>query len=136
MNIIKAIKSVLAKNTGLICPRCDKSTEGHDEKACERRMSRRYFFGVMASAVAAVGAVGALPRSGVEIARGYREYLIVTSVESGLALDLEEFNGHFIQPHINALCEQIDSDVLAMMGGSKYTLRVGDRISFADAYQK
>jgi hypothetical protein len=38
---------------GLICPRCEKPLEGHDEAACVRRMSRRFFFGVCVGGVAA-----------------------------------------------------------------------------------
>lgn len=40
---------------GLICPRCEKPLEGHEDSACRRRMSRRYFFGALGGlAVAAV----------------------------------------------------------------------------------
>jgi hypothetical protein len=37
----------------LICPRCEQPLEGHDEVACVRRMSRRFFFGVCVGGVAA-----------------------------------------------------------------------------------
>jgi hypothetical protein len=41
----------------IYCPHCDKPLgESHDDKGCNRRMSRRYFFGVIAGAVAAVQA--------------------------------------------------------------------------------
>jgi hypothetical protein len=41
---------------GLVCPRCEKALSEHDEEACARRMSRRYFFGIAAGAAVAVAA--------------------------------------------------------------------------------
>lgn len=55
---------------GLVCPRCEKSLEGHDEAACVRRMSRRYFFGAMAG-----GAV--LAATGPELAKAATTELIL-----------------------------------------------------------
>lgn len=36
------------------CPHCSRSIESHDGKPCARKFSRRFFFGLMAGAVAAV----------------------------------------------------------------------------------
>ncbi len=41
---------------GLVCPRCEKSLAAHDDKACERRMSRRFFIGMSSAAVVALAA--------------------------------------------------------------------------------
>lgn len=38
----------------VLCPRCERSLEGHDEADCARRMSRRYFFGLAVGAAASV----------------------------------------------------------------------------------
>lgn len=40
----------------LYCPRCEKPLDNHDQAACNRRMSRRYFFGVFAGAILAAEA--------------------------------------------------------------------------------
>ncbi len=47
----------------LICPRCERSMECHDDRDCERRMSRRYFFGVTIGAVALATGVNPLLES-------------------------------------------------------------------------
>jgi hypothetical protein len=62
----------------LYCGRCEKPLEGHDERACRRRMSRRYFFGVIAGAAAALSARKRIPTGGLfdpktDIAKLYRE---------------------------------------------------------------
>jgi len=44
-------------DAAVLCPRCERAMEGHDEAACQRRMSRRYFFGLVgAAAVTSVAA--------------------------------------------------------------------------------
>ena len=45
------------KEPNLICPHCEKELVGHDDAACQRRMSRRFFFGAMLGGVVAA-AVG------------------------------------------------------------------------------
>lgn len=42
------------------CPHCSRSIESHDGKPCPRKFSRRFFFGLMAGAGAAV----AVPKQG------------------------------------------------------------------------
>jgi hypothetical protein len=42
-----------ASESRLICPRCEKPLDGHDDQACQRKMSRRYFFGMFGAAAAA-----------------------------------------------------------------------------------
>lgn len=49
------------RKTGLICPRCERSMEGHDNQECKRRISRRYFFGLAAGAVAGLVVAESLP---------------------------------------------------------------------------
>lgn len=46
------------RDSEILCPHCERSMEsGHDLEACARkRMSRRFFFGVMAGAAVAVSA--------------------------------------------------------------------------------
>jgi hypothetical protein len=46
MDFLRGIFS--PKDEGVVCPRCDKAIVGHDEAACSRRLSRRFFFGAMA----------------------------------------------------------------------------------------
>ena len=62
MSILDIFRS---KPTGLVCPRGERPMEGHDEAACARRMSRRYFFGLGAGAVAAAIVVPQLPTGGL-----------------------------------------------------------------------
>jgi hypothetical protein len=52
-----------SESTALICPHCEREMEGdHDLDACaQKRMSRRYFFGVMGGAAAAVTVASKLP---------------------------------------------------------------------------
>src|SRR5260370_16329601 len=38
----------------LVCPRCEEPLANHNEGACARRMSRRYFFGICAGSVGAL----------------------------------------------------------------------------------
>jgi hypothetical protein len=40
----------------LICPRCEKPLDGHDDGGCARRMSRRFFFGVVGGGILAAQA--------------------------------------------------------------------------------
>ncbi len=58
MSILDIFRS---KPTGLVCPRCERSMEGHDEAACSRRMSRRFFFQSVGGAAAAVAVASVLP---------------------------------------------------------------------------
>jgi len=52
MNILTNCRALLSGD-GLACPHCEKPLEGHDQAACERGMSRRYFFGSLLGGVAA-----------------------------------------------------------------------------------
>ena len=45
----------------LYCPHCERPLDGHDDKACARKMSRRWFFGVCAGAGVAMAASVAAP---------------------------------------------------------------------------
>lgn len=46
--------SRLFGNGGLVRPRCERPLEGHSERECARKMSRRWFFGLCAGAVLAI----------------------------------------------------------------------------------
>lgn len=50
----------------LHCPRCEKPLEGHDDAACARRMSRRFFFGALTGGVAAAVVVPELVHVGMD----------------------------------------------------------------------
>lgn len=67
MSFLKSLFSSGA--AGLVCPRCEKSLEGHDEAACSRRMSRRFFFQVAAGGAVAIAVAEPLLESGIAIAR-------------------------------------------------------------------
>lgn len=64
------IHRIFGNSDGLICGRCERSLEGHDDAACARRMSRRFFFGVCAGAAAVATVVPRL--TPVQIATGGR----------------------------------------------------------------
>ncbi len=55
--------------SALYCTHCDRPLDGHDDGACKRRMSRRFFFRVLGGAAAATVAAEPLYKSGVAIAR-------------------------------------------------------------------
>lgn len=57
MGIISSLKNLISPSAALLCPRCEKPLDGHNAAACERRMSRRYFFGAALGGVAAAVAV-------------------------------------------------------------------------------
>lgn len=59
---------------GIVCPRCEKPLAGHDDAGCERRMSRRFFFGLCAGA-----AVVASGMELVTVVEAAPEALIVTA---------------------------------------------------------
>ncbi len=56
------IKRLILPTATLHCPRCEKSLTGHDDAACARRMSRRFFFQVAAGAAVVVATPEVLPR--------------------------------------------------------------------------
>lgn len=58
MNLLNIFRSAPAE---LICQRCEKPLAGHDEEACARRMSRRFFFQAVGGAAAAVAIAQVLP---------------------------------------------------------------------------
>lgn len=82
MNILTSIKDLFSPGAaGLVCPRCEKSLEGHDEAACSRKMSRRFFFQVAAGAAITIAVADPVLNSGVAIARASRnEFLTITQI--------------------------------------------------------
>lgn len=42
-----------AEHGRLYCPHCERTLAGHDEGHCRRRMSRRFFFGLVVAPLAA-----------------------------------------------------------------------------------
>lgn len=55
MNLLSKLSSIFRpESAGLVCPRCDRELEGHDEDRCDRMASRRYFLqAIIGAAVAA-----------------------------------------------------------------------------------
>lgn len=54
MSILARISSIFRPDSsGLVCPRCDRELEGHDEDRCDRMASRRYFLQTMIGAAVA-----------------------------------------------------------------------------------
>ncbi len=49
----------------IYCPHCEKPLEGHDAGACRRKLSRRYFFGLLGGAVAALALPKRVPTGGL-----------------------------------------------------------------------
>ncbi len=45
------IQRLFGLGQGILCPNCEKPIEGHDDSACRRRMSRRYFFGALGGGI-------------------------------------------------------------------------------------
>lgn len=66
--IAGTIATTEVKEMSLLCPHCEKPFGEHDEKACRRRMSRRFFFGVLAAplAVAILGRPDGLILNGIK----------------------------------------------------------------------
>lgn len=58
MNLLNLFRSAPAE---LICPRCEKPLAGHDEEACARKISRRFFFQAVSGAAAAAAIAQVLP---------------------------------------------------------------------------
>jgi hypothetical protein len=54
----------------LICPRCERSLEGHDPKACARKLSRRFFFGLAGGALAALAVAPEVAKAAAQHASG------------------------------------------------------------------
>lgn len=73
MKILDSIKSLFSDPNGLVCPRCERSLEGHDEAECSRKMSRRYFFGTVAGGVIVAATAKPLLESGIAIQRALIE---------------------------------------------------------------
>jgi hypothetical protein len=48
---------------GILCPKCEKPLEGHDEGNCKRKMSRRFFMGAATGLVVAAAIPAAVSKS-------------------------------------------------------------------------
>lgn len=53
------------ESSKLVCPRCERELSKHDDAACQRGISRRFFFGVSAGAVAAIVVAPRIPTGGL-----------------------------------------------------------------------
>lgn len=84
MGILTSLKNLVHPTPGMLCPRCEKPLEGHDEAACERRMSRRYFFGVAAGVATAIAGAKAVP----DLYGGgpLQEFVVTGEFTSGIAI--------------------------------------------------
>ncbi len=104
------LKRLILPTATLHCPKCEKSLTDHDEAACARRMSRRFFFQVAAGA-AVVVATPKLPTGGlfdpvVDLRSAYA---------NGAMLDIAEFQRQFIIPAVSRIAADIDRAVLRDM---------------------
>lgn len=45
----------------LVCPRCERELDGHDEEKCRRKMSRRFFLGAATGIVVAAAITSVIP---------------------------------------------------------------------------
>jgi hypothetical protein len=59
----------------LICPKCEKPLDEHDEGGCRRKLSRRFFLGALGTSLAAAAAAQYLPN--VEIKKQAPGQLVV-----------------------------------------------------------
>lgn len=65
------------KPAELACPRCEKSLAEHDEAACARRMSRRFFF----QAVGGAAVAAAVPLCVYEVGADWADCSGITIIE-------------------------------------------------------
>lgn len=98
MSLLSSIKSLVFPDAGLCCPRCEKPLAGHDEAACERRMSRRYFFGIAAGAAVAVAGAGVMTSA-------------INTRGADLFLSVEQFENLYIKPALAGLANSIDAHI-------------------------
>lgn len=118
MKLFPKFKGQVQRSCMMVCPRCETTLEGHNEKACERRMSRRYFFGVAAGAAAVLGLAEALPNK--PFGGGKLQQFVVTGhYPSGLSL--VRYN--------DRLADKIY--VAAWDRAAAATLEIGDIVTFA-----
>lgn len=110
MSILQSVRNWLSPETagGLVCPRCERSMEGHDEAACQSRMSRRYFFGVAAGGVVLAAMAKPLFDSGVAIARaGYPH---------PFDLNMEQFFEDYVVPRLFVVEREMQCEILSAYG--------------------
>jgi len=85
MSILTKVRALFSGD-GLVCPHCEKPLEGHDQAACERGMSRRYFFGSLLGGIVAAATAPTLVES--VVLRPYPNIILTPEVYSRLALQL------------------------------------------------
>lgn len=88
--MFETLKRLLTPTVGLLCPRCEKPLEGHDQAACDRRMSRRYFFGCVAGGAASVANAPAIVKAVTDLVMpsGYAERIAVHAGNRYLTTDM------------------------------------------------
>lgn len=143
MSILSSISKLFNGSDGLVCPRCEKPLEGHDEKACEMRMSRRYFFGLAAGAVAVAAGVQALPE--------WEQFTVTQCVTSNCVTPGNRFLTHdqitkevltilqrntinlrkYFEPAARRFANELDARVVRTSGWGQavHPLKVGDTIN-------
>jgi len=89
----------------VLCGRCERALDGHDAKACERRMSRRFFFGVCAGAGVAAATIPEAVKY-IEFANGGKIAVGTTNpfkdqFEQAYRELSAEMNIHFWKHHAN-----------------------------------
>lgn len=91
MSLFSRLFGKTESSTEILCPHCERSMgAGHDVDACARkRMSRRYFFGVLGGAAA-----------------------VLAGAHADLSLDLDALTDRYIQPAVAALVDRINGNTI------------------------
>lgn len=118
-----------SKPTGLICPFCEKAIEGHDEAACERRMSRRFFFQVAAGAAAVAVISPTIITSLTDSLVSPRGNTFLSTEQISLEtlnifsdnFSFDDFSARYIAPAIEHMCNEMDMQIL---NGPLYNSRI------------
>lgn len=144
MSILSTLKNLVFPHAALICPHCERTLDEHDDGACQRAMSRRYFFQMGVGAVAAVAAFPGTLKALESFGGGPLQNFVVTGVEqSGIALARRsEFLTVEKITHEMLRILKMNTDVMGVSNagwGSKFTdaeqLKIGDTVTFAGVYQ-
>lgn len=118
----------------LLCPKCEKALEDHEDGHCPKALSRRFFLGALGSAFASAALAKVLPN--VEIATPANEQLIAVAtprVHRAASIVLEH-NGGMIDrfsPTVKSLCEQVEM-IAAKTGRSAMAKVDGEIVHFVD----
>lgn len=90
----------------LVCPHCERPLEGHEDKACRRRMSRRWFLGALGGVVAAVVLPKRVPTGGLFDPKADVAGQWARSRLGELSID--DFAARYIEPAAKRIAMEID----------------------------